>query len=54
MSLEDVLGNSFASWLRESGLNLENIIPAYVAEGWRGMVAERDVFPGSMFSTRNL
>eukprot|EP00884_Botryococcus_braunii_P006545 jgi/Botrbrau1/15892/Bobra.40_1s0075.1 len=46
MSLVAVLGNEFASWLHEGGVQILKVSPAYLEEGWRGVVAEGDILPG--------
>lgn len=38
--------DSYLEWCKQHGISMHGVQPAYVAEGWRGVVATEDLSPG--------
>lgn len=42
---------SYLAWCREHQVHMHGVQPAYVAEGWRGVVATQELAPGHVVMT---
>lgn len=42
---------SYLAWCREHQVHMHGVKPAYVAEGWRGVVATQELAPGHVVMT---
>lgn len=44
----EILTAEFQAWLSDGGVRVTGVRAAFVAEGWRGIVATENIEPGDM------